>query len=331
MNSDNELETDSRFVKVGSMSETATRRGRPKGSGIDDSTRLEAIARLLATNPEMKPTTAIKSLGVSDPSIIRRLRDKYAEVRQSLAAELVNAEQQAAARIDEPMQATVACATAGSGRPKRVRAAAAAARTASRRVAEPSALPAPATIVAPSDVSQPVCVDPRVEAKPDIADTSTTTTASASTTATRPARSSTRSKSTTPNKTAAATPAPIATEPPAALEARDAGTSTAHSETALVTAAVSAAPATAPTTEAANTTLDRPATPRQPVADDLFVSMFGLGVAAATSAMAAQLKFADKLARTPYVTLAIRQQLAFNEWAMRLVGPPPRPARKIAG
>mgnify|MGYP006876735568 CR=1 FL=1 len=313
MNSDNELETDSRFVKVRSMPETATRRGRPKGSGIDDSTRLEAIARLLATNPEMKPTTAIKSLGVSDPSIIRRLRDKYAEVRQSLAAELVNAEQQAAARMDEPVQATVACATAGSARPKRVRAAAAAARTASRRVAEP------------------VCVDPRVEAKPDIANTSTTTTASASTTAARPARSSSRSKSTTPNKTAAATPAPIATEPPAVLEARDAGTSTAHSETALVTAAVSAAPATAPATEAANTTLDRPATPRQPVADDLFVSMFGLGVVAATSAMAAQLKFADKLARTPYVTLAIRQQLAFNEWAMRLVGPPPRPARKIAG
>lgn len=295
------------------MSETATRRGRPKGSGIDDSTRLEAIARLLATNPDMKPTTAIKSLGVSDPSIIRRLRDKYAEVRQSLASELVNAEQQAAARIDEPVQAAVACATAGSARPKRLRAAAAAARTASRRVAEP------------------VCV----EAKPDIADTSTTTTASASasasTTAARPARSSSRSKSTTPNKTAAATPAPIATEPPAALEARDAGTSTAHSETALVTAAVSAAPATAPATEAATTTLDRPATPRQPVTDDLFVSMFGLGVAAATSAMAAQLKFADKLARTPYVTLAIRQQLAFNEWAMRLVGPPPRPVRKIAG
>jgi hypothetical protein len=52
-------------------------RGRPKGTGLDDTNHLEAIAGLLAANPEMKPTTAIKELGINDPSVIRRLRDKY--------------------------------------------------------------------------------------------------------------------------------------------------------------------------------------------------------------------------------------------------------------
>lgn len=52
------------------------RRGRPKGSGIDDARRLRDIARLLAAEPELKPTTAIRTLGYSNPSVIRRLRDK---------------------------------------------------------------------------------------------------------------------------------------------------------------------------------------------------------------------------------------------------------------
>jgi len=59
------------------MPETTPRRGRPKGTGIDDSQVLADIARLISTDPELRPTTAIKSLGISDPSVIRRLRDKY--------------------------------------------------------------------------------------------------------------------------------------------------------------------------------------------------------------------------------------------------------------
>lgn len=55
---------------------TATR-GRPKGTGVDDGARLIAMADLIAANPGMKPTTAIKSLGITNPSVIRRLRDKY--------------------------------------------------------------------------------------------------------------------------------------------------------------------------------------------------------------------------------------------------------------
>lgn len=59
------------------MAGTTTSRGRPKGSGIDDSAWMGAIANMIADNPEMRPTTAIKALGVSNPSIIRRLRDKF--------------------------------------------------------------------------------------------------------------------------------------------------------------------------------------------------------------------------------------------------------------
>jgi hypothetical protein len=52
------------------------RRGRPRGSGLDDRVSLRAVADLLEADPALKPTTAIKRLGVSDPSTIRRLRDK---------------------------------------------------------------------------------------------------------------------------------------------------------------------------------------------------------------------------------------------------------------
>jgi hypothetical protein len=56
---------------------TSARYGRPKGTGVDDSRQLESLAALLAANPALKPTTAIRSLGVENPSVIRRLRDKF--------------------------------------------------------------------------------------------------------------------------------------------------------------------------------------------------------------------------------------------------------------
>ena len=58
------------------MSETPRRRGRPKGTGIDDSTTLRTITSLLADNADLKPTTAIRRSGVTDPSVVRRLREK---------------------------------------------------------------------------------------------------------------------------------------------------------------------------------------------------------------------------------------------------------------
>jgi hypothetical protein len=59
------------------MAQKTAARGRPKGTGLDDAGPLAAIAELIAANPGMKPTTAIKALGFSDPSTVRRLRDKY--------------------------------------------------------------------------------------------------------------------------------------------------------------------------------------------------------------------------------------------------------------
>ncbi|HEX2840616.1 hypothetical protein [Hyphomicrobium sp.] len=52
------------------------RRGRPRGSGLDDRGQLRQIAEMLDADPTLKPTTAIKAIGVSDPSTIRRLREK---------------------------------------------------------------------------------------------------------------------------------------------------------------------------------------------------------------------------------------------------------------
>lgn len=59
------------------MAQKTAARGRPKGTGLDDAGPLAAITELIAANPGMKPTTAIKALGFSDPSTVRRLRDKY--------------------------------------------------------------------------------------------------------------------------------------------------------------------------------------------------------------------------------------------------------------
>ena len=55
---------------------TKSARGRPKGSGIDDDKIIAKITKLLAKDPDLKPTTAIKTVGITDASSIRRLRDK---------------------------------------------------------------------------------------------------------------------------------------------------------------------------------------------------------------------------------------------------------------
>jgi hypothetical protein len=59
------------------MLHTTGRRGRPKGTGIDDNERLAQLDALLRIHPDLRPTTAIRQMGYSDPSAIRRLRDKY--------------------------------------------------------------------------------------------------------------------------------------------------------------------------------------------------------------------------------------------------------------
>jgi hypothetical protein len=59
------------------MLHSPVRRGRPKGTGIDDTVRIARLAELLRVHPDLRPTTAIRLMGYSDPSAIRRLRDKY--------------------------------------------------------------------------------------------------------------------------------------------------------------------------------------------------------------------------------------------------------------
>lgn len=95
------------------MSERKARRGRPKGSEIDDSGQLRAIAKLIADEPDLKPTTAIRSLGISDPSTIRRLRDKYNSRREQLEQRITAASQNARvnsnsakAAVEPPTQPT---------------------------------------------------------------------------------------------------------------------------------------------------------------------------------------------------------------------------------
>lgn len=59
------------------------RRGRPIGTGIDDSDRIARLAELLKSQPHLKPTTALRAMGFSDPSTIRRLRDKFKALQKS--------------------------------------------------------------------------------------------------------------------------------------------------------------------------------------------------------------------------------------------------------
>lgn len=66
------------------MEERKTTRGRPKGSGIDDRQTLMKIAAIIAAEPNKKRTTAIKQIGINNPSHIRRLRDKFNEQADSL-------------------------------------------------------------------------------------------------------------------------------------------------------------------------------------------------------------------------------------------------------
>lgn len=68
------------------MVKTKSKRGRPIGTGIDDSDRIARLVELLKTQPNLKPTTAIRVMGFSDPSTIRRLRDKFKAFQNSQAA-----------------------------------------------------------------------------------------------------------------------------------------------------------------------------------------------------------------------------------------------------
>jgi hypothetical protein len=80
------------------MTAAKLQRGRPKGSGINDQLRLDEIARLMSADPRMKPTTAIKTLGITDPSTIRRLRDKFHVAQPDLKSNIQSNHASAAAQ-----------------------------------------------------------------------------------------------------------------------------------------------------------------------------------------------------------------------------------------
>ncbi len=207
------------------MSEKRTRRGRPEGSGIDDRARLQAIARLISANPELKPTTAIRTLGISDPSVIRRLRDKFKAVRPELMRDL---------RSTQPQERTPA------GLKSRRAMAASTRSSPSSRVA----LPAQA----------------RTDARP------------------KPGKPSPRSAS-----GVAKLPKPRITP--------------SEDDSDSVPARL------APSADATQ----------------IFTTLISAGVAATNTLMAAHTTLANGFIQSPYMSLALRQQLVLSEWAVRLV------------
>jgi hypothetical protein len=104
-------------------------RGRPKGTGINDKELLLRIAAIIVDNPDIKRTTAIKRLGIENPSTVRRLRDKFqaeadkyiAEVKASRAPAQGGAETakgrkpKAAPEPAAPAQQAAAAASAPQG------------------------------------------------------------------------------------------------------------------------------------------------------------------------------------------------------------------------
>ena len=75
-------------IETNPMSDTRRQRGRPKGTGINDWERLLSVAAVMEKRPGMKVTTAIRELGFMDPSVIRRLRDKFNANRARLIQKL---------------------------------------------------------------------------------------------------------------------------------------------------------------------------------------------------------------------------------------------------
>lgn len=124
------------------------RRGRPKGTGIDDSMLLRQIVGLMASDPALKPTTAIKQAGIDNPSIVRRLREKLkaikAQTRQRPANRVRKPQKPRGETTIPPPQSSLSAARSAaieSGRPPRA-AAAAGLAAAAPEPPKPAAAPA---------------------------------------------------------------------------------------------------------------------------------------------------------------------------------------------
>ncbi|MBL8567154.1 MAG: hypothetical protein JNM89_15680 [Hyphomicrobiaceae bacterium] len=246
------------------------------------------MARLIAANPTIKPTTAIKSLGITDPSVIRRLRDKFSEMRASAiaAAEEIPLLPSAAARSPSQQPAKVAA---------RHRAVAARAYSEARRTAEP----------AHRDPQKPRSTKTRPAARKP-RDASTTSVANV----------------TLPDE------GPDGCEPHLSgvitnTSVAEVDSSSAHrAEKAVAPLPASSMLAEQTQNEAVSLAEELPACALPKLSlkksEDLFVALCGIGLAAANSAVAAQVSLAQNLVRSSYVSHALRRQLALNEWAIQL-------------
>ena len=65
------------------MLHSPVRRGRPKGTGIDDNDRIARLDELLRVHPELRPTTAIRLMGlfkpIGDPPTARQVQSLHVE------------------------------------------------------------------------------------------------------------------------------------------------------------------------------------------------------------------------------------------------------------
>lgn len=76
------------------MTSSPKLKGHRKDSSIDDDAQIQAIADIMVSEPDLRPTDAIKRLGHEDQTTIRRLRGKYVAHRKTLlkaAAERMSA------------------------------------------------------------------------------------------------------------------------------------------------------------------------------------------------------------------------------------------------
>lgn len=280
------------------MSGRGNTRGRPKGSGINDSDRLADIARLIDADPELKPTTAIKALGISDPSVIRRLRDKYNERHPRLEAArqaeagadpAVANDTNAAAPETIPVPTRAAAGRSQSGRSHAM---AASSRPAARRTAAPSATgKSKKTSPGNGNVAGAAAAAPR-----SVSETTVSGKADASLSS-EPDHRPVVQKRVAPALEAKPVPAELKEE-----ATRSPSLDADRQRHAADNRAASGGTARA--------------IPRRN--EELMVSLFGFGIAAASSALAAQVSFAETIVRNSYVSLALRQQVAFNEWALQL-------------
>ena len=93
------------------MVQTKARRGRPIGTGIDDSDRIARLEELLRIQPDLKPTTAIRVMGFTDPSTIRRLRDKFKLQSRSTGSNTALLSAASAPRATRPVDVAVIAGT----------------------------------------------------------------------------------------------------------------------------------------------------------------------------------------------------------------------------